>query len=98
VVGNAKRFGHDHFYAMMRHLHAPFLEPRFTFTPEYVKAAMEYNGPRSPNARFLALPPAYLWVARLQWGLWSVLARFRATGSFHGILRGALAEPPRPLG
>jgi len=94
VVGNPKRFDHDHFYAMMRHLHRPFLEARFTFTPAFVKAAMEYNGPRNPNARHMALPPAYLWVARLQWGLWSVLARLRATGSFAPILRAALAEDP----
>ncbi len=94
VVGKAKRFDHDHFYEMMRHLHRPFLEPHFTFTPEFVKEAMEYNGPRSPNARTMALPPAYLWVARLQWGLWSVLVRLRATGSFHSVLRDALAERP----
>jgi len=94
VVGRPKRFDHDHFYQMMRHLHRPFLEPRFTFTKEFVQAAMEYNGPRNPNARHMALPPAYLWVARLQWGLWSVLARLQATGTFRGILHDALDEAP----
>jgi predicted unusual protein kinase regulating ubiquinone biosynthesis (AarF/ABC1/UbiB family) len=98
VVGNPKRFDHDHFYEMMRQLHRPFLVPRFTFTMEFVKAAMELNGPRSPNARHMAMPPAYLWVARLQWGLWSVLARLGATGTFDPILREALAEPPSDMG
>ncbi len=93
VVGNAKRFDHDHFYEMMRHLHRPFLEADFSFEPAYVRAAMAYDGPTSPNARFLAMPPAYVWVARLQWGLWSVLAKLGARGDFRPVPRDLLEQP-----
>ena len=37
MVGNPKRFDHDEYFEMMRHLFLPFIEPRFSFTPAYVK-------------------------------------------------------------
>ncbi len=72
------RFDFDHYFRMMQHLHRPLLSRSFRFSREYVRAGLEYNGPKSPNARYLSMPPAYVWVARLQWGLWSLLARLDA--------------------
>lgn len=73
-----KRFDFDHYFLMMQHLHRPLLTPSFRFSREYVRAGLEFNGPNSPNARQLSMPPAYVWVARLQWGLWSLLATLEA--------------------
>jgi hypothetical protein len=71
--------------------------PRFTFDPAYVREGYALNGPTTPNARTMAMPPSYIWVARLQWGLWSVLAKLGAKGSFDGVLDEILARPVEPL-
>ena len=81
----------------MEHLHRPFLAPRFAIDPDYVREGYALNGPGSPNARTMAMPPAYIWVARLQWGLWSILARLRARVSLRGLLDELLASPVEPL-
>jgi predicted unusual protein kinase regulating ubiquinone biosynthesis (AarF/ABC1/UbiB family) len=97
VVGRPKKFDYEHFFVVMAHLHRPFLVPRFTFDPTYVREGYAYNGPGSPNARTMAMPPAYIWVARLQWGLWSILARLQVSGSFGPLLDELLATPITPL-
>jgi predicted unusual protein kinase regulating ubiquinone biosynthesis (AarF/ABC1/UbiB family) len=97
VVGRPKHFDFDHFFTVMEHLHRPLLVPHFRFTDAFVTEGYAYNGPTSPNARNLAIPPAYVWVMRLQWGLWSILAKLGAAGSFAGVLDEALARPISPL-
>jgi predicted unusual protein kinase regulating ubiquinone biosynthesis (AarF/ABC1/UbiB family) len=97
VVGKPKSFDYEHFFAVMEHLHRPLLAPRFAFDPDYVREGYALNGPGSPNARTMAMPPAYIWVARLQWGLWSILARLRARGAFRGMMDELLASPIDPL-
>jgi predicted unusual protein kinase regulating ubiquinone biosynthesis (AarF/ABC1/UbiB family) len=97
VVGKPHSFDYEHFFAVMEHLHRPLVSPRFTFEPAYVREGYALNGPGSPNARTMAMPPAYIWVARLQWGLWSILARLHASGSFGDLLDELLAAPIDPL-
>jgi predicted unusual protein kinase regulating ubiquinone biosynthesis (AarF/ABC1/UbiB family) len=97
VVGKPRAFDYEHFFAVMEHLHRPLLAPRFCFDLAYVREGYALNGPKSPNARTMAMPPAYIWVARLQWGLWSILARLQARGSFRGLLDALLASPVTPL-
>ncbi|MCA9705061.1 MAG: AarF/ABC1/UbiB kinase family protein, partial [Myxococcales bacterium] len=70
LVGRPRKFDYDHFYTVMEHLHRPLLAPRFRFERDYMREAMALNGPSSPNARTMAIPPAYIWVLRLQSGLW----------------------------
>lgn len=97
VVGKPKSFDYDHFFAVMEHLHRPLLASRFTFSMDYVREGYALNGPTSPNARTIAMPPAYIWVARLQWGLWSILARLRASVSLRGMTDELLDAPVEPL-
>jgi hypothetical protein len=97
VVGRPKKFDYDHFFGVMEHLLRPLVTPRFTFDPAYVREGYALNGPTTPNARTMAMPPSYIWVARLQWGLWSVLAKLGAKGSFDGVLEEILARPVEPL-
>lgn len=97
VVGKPKAFDYDHFFAVMEHLHRPLVAPRFSFDPGYVREGYALNGPGSPNARAMAMPPAYIWVARLQWGLWSILARLRARVALRGTMDALLASPIAPL-
>jgi len=86
------RFDFDHHFTMMEHLHRPLLEREFAFSPEFVQRGMEFNGPASPNARTMDMPPAYVWVARLQWGLWSLLARLRSTADLRDITHEIMTE------
>lgn len=97
VVGKPRSFDYEHFFAVMEHLHRPLLAPSFTFTFDYVREGYAFNGPTSPNARTIAMPPAYIWVARLQWGLWSILARLGARVALGGMTDALLASPIEPL-
>ncbi|MCA9619221.1 MAG: AarF/ABC1/UbiB kinase family protein, partial [Myxococcales bacterium] len=94
MVGDARRFDFDHFFLVMAHLHRPFTVPRFHFTRGYVTEGYALNSATSPNARTLSLPPAAIWVMRLQWGLWSMLARLDAEGPFAAILDEVLDDAP----
>jgi len=97
VVGKPHRFDYEHFFVVMEHLHRPLLVPSFRFTAAYMREGYDYNGPTSPNARTLAIPPAYLWVMRLQWGLWATLTRLDVVGSFGELLDELLVAPITPL-
>lgn len=97
LAGKPKRFDFDHFLMVTEHLYRPLTSSKFTFTPEYMREGYGFNGPTSPNARTMAMPRAYIWVARLQWGLWSILSMLGASGSFEEILSEVLAAPVTPL-
>jgi len=96
LIGRPKKFDTAHFFAVMEHLYRPLLAHSFRFDAEFVKQGHELNGPSSPNSRALAIPPAYVWVMRLQWGLWSILGRLQAEGSFRHTLERILDEPVEP--
>lgn len=97
MVGRPKKFDFDHFFTMMEHMYRPLLRPEFEFSPSYVREAMEFNGPTNPNARNLAIPPEFIWVSRLQWGLWAILGRLEVRGRFSAIPEQILSEPIAPL-
>jgi len=97
VVGRPAHFDFDHFFKVMEHLHRPLIAEHFRFTNEFVREGYAYNGPASPNARTLSIPPPYVWVMRLQWGLTSILAKLGAEGSFTGLLDELLSHSVEPL-
>ena len=71
-------------------VHAPRLaEQPFEFTPQFAAEILRTTtDPRSPYAdvlRQLNLPPDYLLLNRIQWGLNSVLGRLRARNNWRGI-------------
>lgn len=92
-----KKFDFEHHFSMMEHLHRPLLSKEFHFTPAFVKTGLAYNGPSSPNARTMNMPPAYVWVARLQWGLWSLLTRLDARVALRPLLDEMLSFPMTPI-
>ncbi|HSK22957.1 MAG TPA: AarF/ABC1/UbiB kinase family protein, partial [Egicoccus sp.] len=80
-------------------------EQPFTFTAEYAAEVIRSTtDPRSPYAdvlRKLNLPPDYLLLNRIQWGLNSVLGRLGATNDWRAIRDEyvvADAPPATPLG
>lgn len=97
MVPNSNKFDFGHHWAMLRHQYAPYCTPHFRFTTEYIQQGMEFSRPSNPNLRHLALPPAWIWLMRLQWGLHAVLARLQAEGPFATLFQKALDTPLQPL-
>lgn len=79
-------------------------EQPFEFTPEFAAEVLRTTtDPRSPYAdvlRKLNLPPDYLLLNRIQWGINSVLGRLRARGNWRAIRDEYVANgpPATPLG
>jgi predicted unusual protein kinase regulating ubiquinone biosynthesis (AarF/ABC1/UbiB family) len=93
-VGNPKKFDWDHQWSMMRYLYRPFLatEP-FTYTHEYVQESYALLIFDNPNRFSGKMPPEWLFLNRLQWGLNSVLAHLHATAPWGEIWRAAVESP-----
>jgi predicted unusual protein kinase regulating ubiquinone biosynthesis (AarF/ABC1/UbiB family) len=94
----AKPRGFDWAYQWdaMRTLYRPFLEPGFRFTPEFVRASYGLLIFDNPNRRRIAMPPEWLFLNRLQWGLNAVLAQLGSAGPWGEIIRELLATPTEP--
>jgi predicted unusual protein kinase regulating ubiquinone biosynthesis (AarF/ABC1/UbiB family) len=80
----------DKVYEWFRLYTRPVLADQpFTFTPEFaaevISASADPRSPFSDVLRKLNLPPDYLLLNRIQWGLNSVLGRLRATGDWRAI-------------
>jgi predicted unusual protein kinase regulating ubiquinone biosynthesis (AarF/ABC1/UbiB family) len=68
----------------------PVLEHRqFTYTREYAKEALKRtfdpNGPHTEMMKWFNLPPAFVVLNRIQWGLNAVLASLDATADWRSI-------------
>jgi predicted unusual protein kinase regulating ubiquinone biosynthesis (AarF/ABC1/UbiB family) len=90
-VGRARRFDFDHQYEAMRVLYRAVLtdEP-FRFTDAFIAEVHDRLAFQNVNKLRLALPPDWLFVNRLQFGLFSVLAHLGATVRYGRIYRAAL--------
>lgn len=92
-VGKAKGFDWDYQWSAMRELYRPYLVPAFRYEPELVRKSFGVLMFDNPNRFRLAMPPEWLFLNRLQWGLNAVLAQLRATGPWRAILDDILAMP-----
>lgn len=99
LVSRPKKFDFEHHWLLLRHQYAPYIDTKsgFAFTQDYLKKGMEYSQPSSPNLRQLAIPPEWIWIQRLQWGLHAVLVRLQAEGNFASIFQEAIEQPLTPL-
>ncbi|MCX4243449.1 ABC1 kinase family protein [Paraliomyxa miuraensis] len=96
-VGNPKKFDWEHQWGMMHYLYRPFMatEP-FTYTHEYVKESYGMLLFDNPNRFQQKMPPEWLFLNRLQWGLNSVLAHLGATAPWGEIWRAGVHAPTVP--
>ena len=100
-VGKARGFDWDYQWSAMRELYRPYLVPTFRYEPELVRSSFGILMFDNPNRFRLAMPPEWLFLNRLQWGLNAVLAQLRATGPWRTILDDIFAmpiEPAPPIG
>lgn len=91
MVPKPRRFDFDLHWQLLCHQFAPYRTAHFSFTSDYLRQGMRFTGPSNPNNRLLAIPPSWIWVQRLIWGLHAVLARLGAEGDFGTALRTALS-------
>ncbi len=92
------RFDWDHQERVMEYLYRPFKakEP-FTYTDEYVRESYDLLVLKSPNQRSTGLPPEWLLLNRLQWGMNSVLAQLGATAHWGTHFRRAAESKTSPV-
>jgi predicted unusual protein kinase regulating ubiquinone biosynthesis (AarF/ABC1/UbiB family) len=98
-VLDPKRFDWDHQWEVMQYLYKPFTsrEP-FTYDHDYVRKSYGLMLFDNPNKKRTAMPPEWLFLNRLQWGLNSVLAALGATGPWRELWREAIDSPTLPAG
>jgi predicted unusual protein kinase regulating ubiquinone biosynthesis (AarF/ABC1/UbiB family) len=97
IVAKPERFDFDAHWALLCHQWAPYRTARFRFTREYLAKGMEFSRPGNPNLRRLAIPPPWIWMQRLQFGLHAVLVRLGAEGDFRAALAPWLWARLQPL-
>lgn len=95
-VGKEKKFDWDYQWEAMRKLYRPFLERGYRYDPAFVQASFGVLMFDNPNRAKIAMPPEWLFLNRLQWGLNAVLAQLRATGPWRDVIEELLAAPLAP--
>jgi len=90
-VPNPESFDFDHHFALLEFLYRPWLTPgSFAFTPAYVEEVWNRIILNNKNRARSSVPQNWIFVNRLQWGLYSVLADLRAEADWGKILRSLL--------
>ena len=91
-------------YGYVSSPYVPYLTETFTFTRAFVAEALgrvlDVRGPYQHVVRQLDMPPSFVMLDRLVWGVSALLGRLETTGPWHGIVleyRG-LGPPVTPLG
>lgn len=80
-----KGFDWDHQWKATRHLYLPFLTPGFVFTDEYVRESYDHFIFKNPNRLKLAIEREWLFLNRLQWGVYSLFAELGVSADWGGI-------------
>jgi predicted unusual protein kinase regulating ubiquinone biosynthesis (AarF/ABC1/UbiB family) len=92
-----RRFDWDAQWEATRFLYRPFLEPDFRFEPSYLSRSYDVLMFRNPNKMRLAMPTEWLFLNRLQWGLFAVLSGLHARGPWGELWREYAESPTSPL-
>ncbi len=70
--------------------YAPYLQEEFTFTQEWVAEALhrvlDLSGPAAEVVKRLDMPPSFVILDRVVWGMSALLGRLEAHGHWRGIL------------
>jgi predicted unusual protein kinase regulating ubiquinone biosynthesis (AarF/ABC1/UbiB family) len=94
----------EHVFRTVSAPYRAYLADTFTFTPDYARVAMTaLLDVRGPNAAVLAaldMPPSFVLLDRVVWGVSSLLGRLEARNRWRGILEEYLhgTEPVTDLG
>jgi predicted unusual protein kinase regulating ubiquinone biosynthesis (AarF/ABC1/UbiB family) len=97
-----ERFDYGYHMKVSKYLHRPWLgDQPFRYSHDYVKESLSLMISRNPNASYTRIPPEFVFVNRLQWGLNSILAVLGAEANWRALLLPLLYSPneiwPEPL-
>ncbi len=93
-IGRRRRFDFDHQFEAMRFMYGPALATGpVRFTHDFTSAVHDRLIFQNRNKLKLALPADWLFVNRLQFGLFSVLAHLGASATWGELLRAAVEAP-----
>ncbi|MBU6153020.1 MAG: helix-turn-helix domain-containing protein [Bdellovibrionales bacterium] len=86
-VPETEGFDFDHHFEMLSFLYSPFIkDEEFTFTPAFVENVWSRIILNNKNRARSSVPRDWIFVNRLQWGLYSVLAELRARTNWKRLL------------
>lgn len=94
---NDRKFDWDAQWDATRFLYRPFLEKSFRFEPEYIERSYDILMFQNPNKMRMNNPPEWLFLNRLQWGLFAVLTDLRAAGPWGELWRECIESPTVPV-
>jgi predicted unusual protein kinase regulating ubiquinone biosynthesis (AarF/ABC1/UbiB family) len=92
-----KRFDWDAQWEAMGVLYRPMRDPDFRFTPEFVRETYDALIFRNPNKMRLGMPAEWLFLNRLQWGVFAILAELGAGPGVHAIWRESIEGRTEPV-
>jgi predicted unusual protein kinase regulating ubiquinone biosynthesis (AarF/ABC1/UbiB family)/DNA-binding XRE family transcriptional regulator len=98
-VPDPRRYDLDAHYRLLLTFYEPSLsEQPFSFTPEFAQRNWHEAMTDNPNKFRINLPRDWVFINRMQFGLYGLLARLGASGDFREPLLRLLYEPgePRP--
>lgn len=95
MLGREKGFDFDHQWEITQYLYLPFQqrEPFFTYTDDYVRKSYGLMLFENPNQRKISMPPEWLLLNRLQWGMNAVLAKLHACAPWPDHFASAARAP-----
>ena len=82
----------------------PYLTDEFTFTRDWMRDTIgkifDVQGPHAPVIEQLNMPPSFVILDRVVWGVSAILGKLEATGPWRGMLLEYIAdgEPATDLG
>ncbi len=98
LAKNEQRFDWNYQWEVMVYLYEPVLSTTpYTYTREHVERSYSRMIAKNPNKFRTSMPPEYLFINRLQWGLNSVLADLQATGDWRSLWLQAIESPTTPI-
>lgn len=92
-----KKFDFDAQWEAMGVLYRPMRDPTFRFTREFVRETYDALVFKNVNKLRLAMPPEWLFLNRLQWGIFAILAELGAGPGIHRIWRESIESKTEPV-
>ena len=95
---NARRFDFDAHNRLIIGVYEPWLRSSFEFSPEFAERAWRMSFIENPNKYRANVPRDFFFANRLQFGMYSLLGKLRASGDFRSLPLDLIYAPgePRP--
>ncbi|MEQ8277849.1 MAG: AarF/ABC1/UbiB kinase family protein [Deltaproteobacteria bacterium] len=87
-----ERIDFDALFAQYAWQYEPVRTPCFAFTDAWWARGQAFTKPTAKNARHVGFPPEWIWLSRVQWGLWAVLKRIGGRADLRATFAQMLEE------